>query len=358
MRVKIGKLWCWVCIFFILSITVYGEDGHIQGESFYNSLVSRIVSGELDLSPASVINSIINGIRSEVDGLGGFIKTVLITGILSGVLKVVTDSMGSCEADSAGFFACFSAMTVAALEVFTQVVGYGSEVIHDMCEFITKLEPVFIGLLVSAGAVTQAAAFQPVITASVYVVGVVVDNCILPLTYFSAMLAIVNNLSARIELGTLCKLIQSISKWILVGVLTVFSGILTFYGITTASLNTVATKGVKFAVGSLVPVVGSLLSDTVDTVLSGAGLLKNAAGTAGMITIIVILFVPVVKIWVMMMLLKLCAGFVEPFSHKRVTGMLLSMSEAITGIFAMVITSAVLFLISLGIIISATGVRL
>jgi len=300
----------------------------------------------------------LDGIKSEIGGLGGFIKTVLITGILSGILKVITDSLGSSEADSAGFFACFSAMTVVALEVFSKVVGYGSDVIHDMCEFITKLEPVFIGLLVSSGAVTQAAAFQPVITASVYVVGFVLDNCILPLTYFSAMLAIVNNLSARIELGTLGKLVQSVSKWILVGILTVFSGIMTFYGITTSSLNTVATKGVKFAVGSLVPVVGNLLSDTVDTVLSGAGLLKNAAGTAGMITIIVILFVPVVKIWVMMMLLKLCAGFVEPFSNKRVTGMLLSMSEAVTGIFAMVITSAVLFLISIGIIISATGVSL
>ena len=358
MRISISKLWYLVVIIFLFAVTVYADEGHIQGESFYNSLVSRIVSGELDLRPASVINSITDGIRREIGGLGGFVKTVLITGILSGALKVVTDSLGSSEAEGAGFFACFSAMTVAALEVFSEVVGYGSDVIHDMCEFITKLEPVFVGLLVSSGAVTQAAAFQPVITASVYVIGVVVDNCILPLTYFSAMLAIVNNLSARIELGTLCSLVRSVSKWILVGILTVFSGILTFYGITTASLNTVATKGVKFAVGSLVPVVGSLLSDTVDTVLSGAGLLKNAVGTAGMLTVVVILFVPVVKIWVMMMLLKLCAGLVEPFSHKRVTGMLLNMSEAVTGIFAMVITSAVLFLISIGIIISATGVSL
>lgn len=352
------KLWIFLTILLLFSTKIYAEEGYIQGENFYNGLVTDIASGKLDLSPVSVINAVIDGIWGEISGLEGFIKTVIITGIFSGILKVISDSLGSNEASGAGFFACFSLMSVTALEIFAQVVGYGSEVIHGLCDFITKLEPVFIGMLVSAGAITQAAAFQPVITMGVYVMSVVVDNCVLPLTYFSAMLAIVNNLSGRIELGTLNKMIQSVSRWILVGILTLFSAILTFYGFTASSLNTVATKGIKFAVGSLVPVVGNLLSDTVDTVLSGAGLLKNAVGTAGMITVIVITFMPIVKIWVMMMLLKLCAGFLEPISDKRVTSMLLSMSDAVTGIFAMVITTAVLFLISIGIILSATGVSM
>lgn len=352
------KLLVFMCAFFLFLPTASAADGKIQGESFYNGLVSDITSGKLDLSPVSVINAIIDSIGGETRELKSFIKTVLITGVFAGILKVISDSLGSNQASGAGFFACFSIMTVTALEVFTKVVGYGTEVIRGLCEFITKLEPVFIGLLVSAGAITQAAAFGPVITASVYVISVVIENCILPLTYFSAMLAIVNNMSGRIEFGTLNKMIQSVSRWILVAILTVFSAILTFYGFTASSLNTVATKGIKFAVGSLVPVVGTLLSDTVETVLSGAGLIKNAAGTAGMITVIAIAAVPIIKIWVMMMVLKLTASFLEPFSDKKITNMLLSMSDAVTCIFAMVITAMVLFLISIGIILSATGVSM
>ena len=338
--------------------TASASDGQITGEPFYNGVVNDIVSGKLELNPVTIINAIIDSIAGETKDLKSFIKTVLITGVFAGILRVISDSFGNNQVSSAGFFACFSLMTVTALEVFSQVVGYGTEVIRGLCDFITKLEPVFVGLLVSAGAITQAAAFQPVITASVYVMGLIVDNCVLPLTYFSAMLAIVNNLSGRIELGTLNKMIQSVSRWILVGILTVFSAILTFYGFTASSLNTVATKGIKFAVGSLVPVVGTLLSDTVETVISGAGLLKNAVGTAGMITVIVISAVPVIKIWVMMMLLKLTASFIEPFSDKKITNMLLGMSDAVTGIFAMVITAVVLFLISIGIILGATGVSI
>ena len=342
----------------MIGITVYADDGYIQGESYYNGIVEDIVSGELELSPVAIINRILDSLWKEIDGLGGFIKTVMLTGIMGGILSVLSDSMEGSEAGEAGFYACFSLMAVTALEIFSQVVGYATDVIGGLCDFITKLEPVFIGLLVTAGAITQGAVFQPVITASVYIMSLAIDKCVLPLTYFSAMLAIVNNLSGRIELGTLNKMIQSVSRWILVGILTMFSAILTFYGFASGAANAVTVKGIKFAVGSLVPVVGNLLSDTVETVISGAGLLKTAVGTAGMITVIAIAAMPAIKIWVLMMLLKLSASLIEPFSDKRVTSMLLSMSDAVTVIFSMVITVAVLFLISLGIILSATGVNI
>ena len=257
----------------------------------------------------------------------------------------------------AAFFACFAMISASSVVVFSEAVGYGAGVVHGLCEFITKFEPVLMGLLLSGGAITQAAAFQPVLAGSVYILGVLVDKCILPMTYFSAVLGIVNNIGTRVEIGTLNKLLTSVSKWLLTAVLTLFSAILTLYGFGTSALNTVAAKGIKFAVGSLVPVVGSLLSDTVETVISGTNLLKNAVGTAGMITVIVMVSMPVIKVWIMMMLLKITAALCEPFSDKRITGVLLSVSEAISAVFQMVITAGVLFIISIGIILISTGVN-
>ena len=119
-----------------------------------------------------------------------------------------------------------------------------------------------------------------------------------------------------------------------------------------------AAKGIKFAVGSLVPVVGGLLSDTVETVVSGTNLLKNAVGTAGMITIISMSAVPVIKIWIMLMLLRVTAALTEPFADKRITDMLLGIADSISTVFSMVITSVMLFVISIGIILMCTGVSL
>lgn len=345
-------------IMIIFCSPVYAEDVSISGEEFYNKTVNEIAKGEMDLNPINIINNLINSVFEEISETKTLIKSILLIAIAAGLLRILSEAFGEGEANSAASFACFVLMAGTTVKIFAEVIGYGTEVIHSLCGFITKFEPVFVGLLASGGAITQAAAFQPVLAGSVYVLGLLVDKCILPMNYFSAILGIVNNIGDRVELGTLNRLLQSASKWLLTGVLTLFSSILAIYGFGTSAMNTVTLKGIKFAVGSFVPVVGGILSDTIDTVLSGANLLKNAVGTAGMITIITIASMPIIKIWIMMMLLKVTAAVIEPFSDKRITSMLIVVSEAVANIFSMVITSVMLFVISIGIILISTGVNL
>ena len=348
-----------ILVLFLYSLTpVFAQDIEISGEDFYNETAQEIVEGKLDLSPVTIINAIKDGIFREVLNVKSMLKSILLVALAAGLLRILNEAFGTGETGNAAFFACFAMMSAASIKVFSEAVGYGAQVVHEICEFITKFEPLFVGLLVSSGAVTQATAFQPVLAASVYIFGLLIDKCILPMAYFSAALGVVNNIGARVEIGTLNKLLASTEKWILTGVLTLFSAILTLYGFSTSALNAVATKGIKFAVGNLVPVVGGLLSDTVETVLSGTNLLKNAVGTAGMITVIVTVAAPSLKIWIMMMLLKVTAALCEPFSDKRITGVLLAVSEAISSVFQMVITAGMLFIISIGIILASTGVKL
>lgn len=343
---------------FVMCTTACAEGFTISGEDFYNKTAGDVLSGKLDLNPINIINGLLSGVFREIAETKALLKAILLVAAASGLLKILSDSFDGSESKDAASFACFVLMAGAAVKIFTEVVGCGADAVHTMCGFITKFEPVFVGLLASAGAVTQAAAFQPVLTASVYVLSLVTDKCILPMIYFSAALGIVGNIGNRIEVGTLNKLLQSTAKWMLTGVLTLFSTILALYGFGTSAMNTVTLKSIKFAVGSLVPVVGGILSDTVDTVLSGAGLLKNAVGTAGMITVLALAAVPVIKIWILMLLLKLTAAVIEPFSDKKIIGILLSVSESAGTVFSLVITCVMLFVISIGIILTSTGVSL
>lgn len=352
------KLAVLIVLFLGICHSVFAESIEIDGEEFYNNTAQEIATGELVLSPVNIINTIKNSILGEILNVKSMLKSIVLVAVAAGLLRILSEAFAMGEVGETAFFACFAMMSGTAISVFSETVGYGTEVVHGICDFITKFEPVFVGLLMSGGAITQAAAFQPVLTASVYILGLLVDKCILPITYFSAVLGIVNNIGGRVEIGTLNKLLNQTAKWLLTGVLTLFSAVLTLYGFGTSAMNAVAAKGIKFAVGSLVPVVGGLLSDTVDTVISGTNLLKNAVGVAGMITVITMAAVPVIKIWIMMMLLKVAAAVCEPFSDKRITGVLLSVAEAVSAIFQMVITAGMLFIISIGIILASTGVSI
>lgn len=345
-------------LFVILCVPASAENVEIAGEEVYNSAASDIVSGKLNLNPIDIINNLCAEVYSEITNTKGLIKSLLLICIASAILRILPDSFGDGDISRSASFCCFILISIQSLEIFSEVVGYGADVIHRICEFITKFEPIFMGLLVTSGAAVSAAAFQPVLAASVYLLSLFVDKAILPMVYLSASLGIVNSIGSFVEIGTLKKLIDSVSRWTLAAVLTLFSAILSIYGFGTGALGGVATKGLKFAVGSFVPVVGGILADTVDTVLAGTNLLKNAVGTAGMIAVISISSVPIIKIWIMMMLLKLTAAFCEPFSDKRTTGVLLAVSDALSTVFSMVITAAALFVISIGIMLIFTGVSL
>ncbi|MDD6214038.1 MAG: stage III sporulation protein AE [Firmicutes bacterium] len=337
---------------------MFAEEYTIDGADVYNEKTREIIDGRLSLNPVDIINKTLKSVYYEVAQSKSMLKSMLMLAVLSGMLRVLSDSFGKSGTNNVAFFACFGIMTLSALNIFMLVVGYGVEVVHTICDFITKFEPIFVGLLASAGAVTQAAAFQPVMSVCVYVITLVVDRIILPLSYFSAVLGIVNNIGARVEIGTLNRLLQSFAKWVLTGVLTLFTSVMALYGFGSGAFNTVATKTAKFAVGSLVPVVGGILSETIETVLSGTNLLKNAVGTAGMIAVISLAAVPIIKIWIMMMILKITAAVIEPFSDERITGVLLDIAGAVTTVFSMVIAVSVLFVVSIGIIIASTGVKL
>ena len=105
-----------------------------------------------------------------------------------------------------------------------------------------------------------------------------INRLLLPLvyTYIAACVAYaaVGNEGLKRIAGTL--------KWVVTSILTVvllvFVGYLTVSGVIAGSTDAVTVKAAKFTMSSLVPVVGGILSDAAETVLAGAGILKNAVG--------------------------------------------------------------------------------
>lgn len=69
---------------------------------------------------------------------------------------------------------------------------------------------------------------------------------------------------------------------------TVFSGIMALKDVLAVGIDKVAVKGVKFVLGSAVPVVGSSLSEGLSSVIASVSLMKNTYGAIGIIVIVVV----------------------------------------------------------------------
>jgi stage III sporulation protein AE len=327
----------------------------IAGEDFFNTTAQQMMDGTFSLNPIELLNKGVEKFTQEMHDSADLMITLIVFGALSGVIMVLKSSLKNARAAECAVFACFVVMMVAAVRAFSLAMSYASNVIGAMSDFITKLSPIFIALLATSGAITSAAAFHPILSGATYAVTLVMDKCIFPLVQFGAVLSIVNNLSGRVQISGFNALVHSATKWVLTAMLTVFAGITALYGFTAPALDGVGAKAVKFAVGSLVPVVGGLLTDAVETVVGGTLVMKNAVGTAGMLSVCGICAVPVMKIAVIMFLFRFTAAVLEPMADDRVFGLVRDLSGAVTTILAIVITIAVLFMICVSIILAATN---
>lgn len=342
--------------FLLFSVPVYAlEIPNIEGYDVFAKWAGEITTGDLSITPTGVINNIISSISREIKSFSAVAIGILIMTMLSSTVGTLNNAVGQRSAGTAAFFAFFATISSMALGCFIEALGYAQDVVYSMTDFMGKLTPVLIVTLFACSKSASAVAFEPVLQTAVVVISEIIRHTMVPLITFSAVLSVAGHIGDKNRISGFVKIVKSVTKWIMALVITVFTGINTVYGFTSPALDAVAARTAKFAVGSLVPVVGGFLSDTLDTVTTSAAVMKNAVGVTGIILICIICITPIIKIGIMQIVLKLISAVAEPIADKRISDMLWDMGEALTAIFSVVVLTAVLFIINICIILRATA---
>lgn len=134
---------------------------------------------------------------------------------------------------------------------------------------------------------------------------------------------------------------------------TVFTGIMALKDVLAVGIDKVAVKGVKFVLGSAVPVVGSSLSEGLSSVIASVSLMKNTYGAIGIIVIIVVTMPSVCQLILWQLTfsatsyaaqsLGLTGAYKALSSLKYVTSMLLSI--LLFTVYILIVTSALIMLL-------------
>ncbi len=340
-------------ILLLVHSRVYAEPiVEIRDYPQFGNYAESISKGENPITPNGVLRNLYNMLFGEILRSKTYLATIMTIAAAAGLLRIIEANTGCTQA---AYFTSYSIMSASVVKLLSDTVGFGTEVIHSICDFITKLAPIFLGLIAATGKMTSAAAFSPILSGAVYIFSLIVDKLITPTIYLGAVLGIVGNISGRMQLGSFNSLLRSVSRWILTALLTVFASLCALYGFNAPVLDALGAKTAKFAVGTLVPVVGGLLADTMETVVGGTRVLKNAVGSSGMICVIIIAAAPVIKVWVIWFLLRLSAALCEPLCDKRMTMMLSDVSDSISTVLAVMLTAVMLFIITIAIMLLSTG---
>jgi stage III sporulation protein AE len=332
-----------------------GEINELIEDYNPEKIIGDAAKGKFEFNVVKLLNKVLSYFLKEIyQNLHILLKLIIVV-MLCALLKNLQTSFLSDSVGELAFYVCYVVVVSILLVSFNSALNMGMKIIDNMVDFMYATIPVLITLLVSGGNITSGGIFQPVMVMIVEFSATVLKNVFIPLIFLSTILSIVNNISDKVQLSKLAGFLKQISGWALGLILTVFIAFISIQGSFGAVVDGVTSKTAKFAIGAFIPVAGKYLADAADTVIGCTLLIKNAAGVAAMIGIIVICIVPLLKILALIALYKLTCALIEPIAEKRITDCINQVAGSLTFIFGIAASVAFMFLITITVIISASN---
>ena len=227
------------------------------------------------------------------------------------------------------------------------MIQLGTQTVQQISQYGKLLLPVLTAALASQGGSVSAAALCSATALFDAVVCSLICSLLLPMVSVYLVLSAVGAATEDDFLHRLRDLLKQIMSWSLKLMLYTFTGYISISGIISGAVDQTAVKAAKLTISGMVPVVGGILSDASETVLVGAGIVKNSVGIYGLLGILVVTIVPFLTVGIHYLLLKLTTVLGSAFASKALTTLMSDFSTAMGLVLAMTGSVCMIQLISI-----------
>jgi len=306
----------------------------------------QFMSGEKSFSIQEWLKALVKFIFYELLTNGKLLGMLVLLTVFSMFLQSLQTTFEQHAVSKVAYAVIYMVLIIIALNSFKLAV-------HTMSSFIVAMLPLLLALLASSGGIVSAAFFHPIIVFLINITGILVEHFTLPLLFLAVLLSIVSTLTEHYKVTQLANLFNNISIGSLGIVLTIFLGVISVKGTTSAIADGVAIRTAKFVTGNFVPVVGRMFTDATDTVVTASMLLKNTVGIAGVALLLIIAAFPSLKILAIALVYKLSAAILQPLGDGPVITCLSIISKSILYVFAALAIVSLMFFLSITVIVVA-----
>lgn len=247
----------------------------------------------------------------------------------------------------------FIVLLGVCLHSFYAALDVAGRAVDNMVDFILAMLPVTLALLASLGNLASAAMLHPLIIFGVNFFGTAIRGVIFPLIFLSTVLALAGHFSPHFKVERLAGLLRDLSMWGLGLCMTVFTGLLVVQGAAGTFSDAVTLRTAKYMTGALVPVIGKMLADAVETVAGASLVLKNSIYLAGTVVLVLITIFPLLKLIALVAVYKITAALVQPLGETSLGEAINTMGNCLLFLFASVTGVALIFIIAVTVIAGA-----
>ena len=334
----------------------FGIDNFLENTKVY---IDRIGDLNLDVNTwykdllSGDITSILKSIDlskiflSEFKGVLSIVTSIVIVIIINSILKTIIESLNSSTASKSLAFIQYLIIANIIINSFIPIVELTKISIENLNGFINLLLPILLVFMVTTGNLVSKSVIESSIILMINFTSNFINEFVIPVILISFVISIVSNITSKIRLDKVSKLLKSFTVWGLGIILTFFTTVLSLETNITGSVDELASKTTKAAVQNLIPVVGKIMGDTVETVMGSVSVLSNIVGTFGIIIIALIVLIPIIRILIFYFMFKIVGAVSEACSDKEIINLLESVSDSYKIMLGMIFTVSILFIIGI-----------
>ena len=336
----------------------YSADGELMDlwERFLEILPPELRDFALQLDEygsakiGELILTSLTPVRSDLARLAALLVAMMI---LYAACELLPERHRSVS-DAAG--AALSALlAIPTLAIIISFVGSSADALRSSSEFFGELIPIMTSAAaVGIGGGTAA------LTASVSAVALglcegVVLSGVYPLFALVFTLAVLEGLDTGRTVASFSAGVRKLVTMLCGTAPIVIGSVLSLGTLISASRDTLALRGAKYALSGMVPVVGNVISGSIGALISGCKLLAGVVGPLAVCAFLYYLAAPLLSLLAIRFLFSLASGAAEMLGAARGARLFGNLCGALDAIIAPIGASALIYVFEIVIFISAVS---
>ena len=339
-------------------INDFAQETEKYTNEFFNDMnISEIINSAITgkINNNKILNKILKIFGKEIVSSLKTIIALLIVVLIHSIIKVVADNLETSNISKIIYYVQYILIVTIIMSNFTDLISLITNTIQNLVGFMNTLVPLLITLMIYTGNIATSSLLEPIILFIIGFISNIIVSLILPGVSIITALIIVSKLSDKIQINKLAKFLKSSIVWFLGIVLTIFVGVISIEGTLASSVDGITAKTAKAAVSSLIPVVGKILGDSVDSVLGCSLVLKNALGVVGVIVIIGICAVPIIKLSILTIIYNILSAIIEPLADEKIVKLLEEFSDIFKILLGILCSVSVLLIVGTTLVIKISN---
>lgn len=280
-------------------------------------LLGQVLDGDILGALGSVVDGVLGGSIQHFLGMKDVLVWLMIVGITASVLSFFVDLFESRQVADISFYFVYLLLVSLLLKCFQEAAQITVEAIGNLVDFIKIFVPAYVISVGVATGTTTASAYYGLLLAVIYFIQNLLLTVVVPCVYGYVLLSVINGIWPEERLSSLVGLLEKGIRMLLKFSLGAVMGVSLLQSLITPVIDSAKASGLQKVV-SFIPGIGNVADGMVDVVLGSALIIKNSIGVVMLILLIAVCAIPMFKICVVAVMLKLAAALLGIISDKRI----------------------------------------